>query len=432
VTFLFRFAAFAVLVLTTHVSPGQTSIKAYRADVVMIEAPDTNDSLQKAAGMYVGHDLSKAYFVTAAHAVKFARDHSATVRLSFYLNASSIEASVFGKSDDDRDLAIIVIPVTNLPGAIRRTASKDPVDGMPIHIIGHPTGNDWQIWDGSVQNEVAVESKAQWFSGSGGTAMEGYSGGPVLDSTGNFLGMHIKGGLGYTVQLKSSAILEQLRIWGVPSDNVTLEDTDTRRFRIARQMIDALRQDDAETVRASFSKQARDSFSNTQLLQTWAIDMAVLGTFISMTSQTRHVVGSSTLYVTAMRYEKGMFEVRLLFDGDDQIINFWLATLSGVPTAQMEKVAKEAVQRLADGDYIGAYNTVPDSFRSFTSSDALHQMWTTWENTAGKFAEIEWSQKVQDFDLVSVRCKFANKDVIVQVQLSPSMQVINYNAIPAP
>jgi hypothetical protein len=399
-------------------------------DVVLIDVPGQDGSLERGAGMYVGHDATRAYFVTAAHVIL--SNKATKVRMAYFQTATWIDASVYENCDADRDLVVISAPAASLPANIRRVASKDPVVSKTIRMIGHPDAGTWQTWTGSVQNEVSVDGKPQWFSGSGGSSLGGYSGSPVLDADGNFLGIHLSEGAGFTRQLKSSAILDDLRVWGVPVDNITLEDVDTRRFRVAQEMIDALNQDDGDTARANFSTQGKNIMSNSQLTGNWHIDMGVLGDFKKIDRQTKRDEFGNMLYVTALRYEKGTFEVRLLFDSNDQIINFWFATLSGRDPKQMEQAATEAVQKLADGKDVEVYNNVPDSLRSFTSPEMLRQMWTTWQSTAGQFVQIESAQKVVDFDLVAVRCKFANKDVIVQVQFSPSMQVMSYNAFPAP
>ena len=171
---------------------GQISVGVFRADTVVVEVTGQDGSVEKAAGMLVGRDNAKAYFVTAAHVIL--SNKATKVRISYFNTASWVDASIFGSNDQDRDLEVITAPVGTLPGGIRRTTSVDPVVTAKFSLIGHPAAGDWQITTGLIQNELSADGKPQWFTGSGSASMGGYSGGPVFDEAGHFLGIHERGG----------------------------------------------------------------------------------------------------------------------------------------------------------------------------------------------------------------------------------------------
>ena len=62
---------------------------------------------------------------------------------------------------------------------------------VPVHVIGHPSAGEWSVWRGSVQNEnVSGNDFSRFTTNRDESLAGGYSGGPVFDSEGNFLGMH--------------------------------------------------------------------------------------------------------------------------------------------------------------------------------------------------------------------------------------------------
>jgi Trypsin-like peptidase domain/Protein of unknown function (DUF3887) len=426
--------AFATGILATAVvlpCSAQVSVDSRRSDVVVLTAAGANDTTERAAGMYVGHDASNAFFITAAHALTHAQ--AGNVQITPYGSAVPIGAGIVEQKDDVLDLAVVYIPVGSLPGGISRAGSREPVNGSRIRIIGNPAQGDWQTWTGVVQNEVSAENHTEWFSGNSDASMaEGFSGGPVFDDAANFVGMHLAATASYTVQIRSSAILTPLNAWHVPTDNIAFEDTDTRRFRFAREMVQALRDDNIDLARTNFSTAAKDSTSNQQLRTVWSTDVGVLGSFQAVASQSKRVITGSTLYVTRMTFTGGALELRLLFDNDDHIINLWLATLGSSTSTQLEEAAKAFIQQMADQKFEQIYANVPESLKLYTSAQALQQTWMGWKGQAGEFVQIDAAQKVIDFDMVVVRCKFERAEILIQVQFSPSLQVMSFFAVPAP
>jgi ketosteroid isomerase-like protein len=185
---------------------------------------------ETAAGFFVGKDQQTAYFITACHAVtQKDKDENisrvASVDLQFRNSPAVFRASVFERYDQDLDLAVVQIPVANLPSGLIEIQRKDAAPGIAVHVIGHPSAGDWSVTPASVQGVSTPDGKIQHFTTARDNSLaEGYSGGPIFDSEGLFLGMHTASARTYGVEAKSGDIASQLRAWRVPTNSL-LEPT---------------------------------------------------------------------------------------------------------------------------------------------------------------------------------------------------------------
>ncbi len=177
---------------------------------------------ETAAGVFVGKDRQSAYFITACHAVIQDDARVRSVQLRFHDSPHDYNATVFEHYDPVLDLAIVLVPVGDLPSGMRELVRRDPTLGMPVHVIGHPAAGDWSMASGTVQNLNTPTGDIHHFITSRDNSLaEGHSGGPVFDALGSFLGMHTASGPTYGIEAKSGEILNQLAAWHVPSNNIT-------------------------------------------------------------------------------------------------------------------------------------------------------------------------------------------------------------------
>ncbi len=177
---------------------------------------------ETAAGVFVGRDRQSAYFITACHAVIQDDVRVRSVQLRFHDSPHDYNATVFEHYDPVLDLAVVMVPVADLPSGMRELVRRDPTLGIPIHVIGHPAAGDWSVASGTVQNLNTATGDIHHFTTSRDNSLaEGHSGGPVFDALGSFLGMHTASGPTYGIEAKSGEILNQLSAWHVPTNNVT-------------------------------------------------------------------------------------------------------------------------------------------------------------------------------------------------------------------
>jgi len=196
-------------------------LQTQRMEVVKIRVVREGKPDETAAGLYVGRDLNNAYFITANHAAGPGSEPIKALKIQFYNNVQEFEAA-FALNDysTDLDLAVIQSSSMHLPSNIPSIKNKDPQADTLVHIIGHPPKGPWSVWPGNIQNENASGNVRRFLTNRDFSLTGGYSGGPVFDSQGFFLGMHLETDAFFGICSKSSDILRQLSAWKVPVNNV--------------------------------------------------------------------------------------------------------------------------------------------------------------------------------------------------------------------
>jgi|HubBroStandDraft_6_1064221.scaffolds.fasta_scaffold91448_2 hypothetical protein len=188
-------------------------------------------SSETAAGVYVGKDQKNAFFVTAFHFVQDEKDTGGVVEnveLQFYSGTTWVAANVFSRYDGSMDLAVVYVPAVDLPAGIIPIPANDPRVLLSIHIIGHPPSGDWNMWAGTIESETGLQNDERFFSTNTDDSLtKGFSGGAVLDPQGNFIGMHQATESKVGKNLKSGAIVAKLRLWNVPTNNISGANTVT-------------------------------------------------------------------------------------------------------------------------------------------------------------------------------------------------------------
>jgi hypothetical protein len=220
----------AMILLLRCSTAGQSTIESLdtqRMDVVKIRSHPSGRAAESAAGVYVGRDQQNAFFITTLHSLRKQVgindpvDPVENVELQFYSGTTRFTATVLDKYDADIDLAVVYVPAVDLPSRTITIPANDPSALLSIHIIGHPPSGDWSVWKGAIQSETGVKNDERVFSTETNESLtKGFSGGPVLDSRGNFIGMHRGSESKIALNLKSGSILAKLRLWHVPTDNL--------------------------------------------------------------------------------------------------------------------------------------------------------------------------------------------------------------------
>lgn len=213
-----------IVVSSRGIASAQSSPDAQRAEVVKLRVHRANQSSDEtAAGLFVGKDQQRAYFITAYHAIKAdeQRGPVQSVQIQFFGSPQNFSATVLENFNAELDLGVVSTAIANLPPELPKILRKD-VSVTPISIIGHPAGGFWRVWPGNVQSEiVSVTDIHRFLTSRDDSLAEGFSGGAVLDSSGAFLGMHTSTDRKYGFAAKSREIVDQLAAWQVPADNLT-------------------------------------------------------------------------------------------------------------------------------------------------------------------------------------------------------------------
>jgi trypsin-like peptidase len=215
-----------ILCLTGEIV-GQGNTDVERAVVVRLHMHfSTQKKDETAAGLLVGKDPQYAYFITARHAVVDEVGnqelHSESTELWFYDRNQSVKAQVFAHTDALLDLGVVYVPVTELPINLPQIVRKGVAVNASVVIVGHPAAGDWSFWPGKIQNENAPNGDVHHFVTTTDPSLaHGYSGGPVFDSEGYLIGMHVATEASYGIAAKAADIAAQLEAWRIPRNNVT-------------------------------------------------------------------------------------------------------------------------------------------------------------------------------------------------------------------
>jgi len=187
-----------------------------------------NESYETASGVYVGRDRQNAYFITARHAIAPDEEKPPVrdIEMQFYTTGNPFRAQIFQKFNTDLDLGVVSTGSADFPSNPPLLVAGDVREGMKVEIWGHPPGSNWNNWSGEIQSENGTSDEVRRFKTNLDNSLAGgYSGGPVFDTDGNFLGMHIHAEDKYGIAVKSGDILRQLEAWRIPTNNVTTLDS---------------------------------------------------------------------------------------------------------------------------------------------------------------------------------------------------------------
>lgn len=200
-------------------------LEAQKAAVVKVLVKRKDGTTDQATGLFVGVKGEDAYLITALHAIVEdpKSDYPVLVKsIEVRFRASNgLAAIAEPKVSQGLDLGVVRVSASKIPRSLPKILLKDAAEGVLVHIIGNPASGDWSVWSGDIQNATVSNNPRLFRTSTNGALAGGYSGGPVLDYGGAFLGMHTSTTSDYGTAAKSQAIVQQLQAWTIPTDNLT-------------------------------------------------------------------------------------------------------------------------------------------------------------------------------------------------------------------
>ena len=173
-------------------------------------------------GLVIQRDGNRTLIITNRHVIfdQATRKQGQNIQVEFFSEPPSGQlrmrrnARILGMTSADDNLDIAVLEVTGpLPDDIKplRTSSNPLQREMRVRAIGHPVrGFPWSIEPGTISSY-----NSQQFQISGTAIQAGNSGGPVINSENQLLGIvvEVDGGLGFAYPMP--VIMEKLRALGI-------------------------------------------------------------------------------------------------------------------------------------------------------------------------------------------------------------------------
>lgn len=218
----------AVLIWTTSNAAQQrdlTDVIRQSVDsVVLVEVRDASDKTIKTGSGFIAS--SDGRIVTNYHVVKGAR--SAYVKLS---NGAFFKVDGLIASDADADIAVLKVAANNLPALVFGDSEKAAV-GQSVVAIGSPLGLESSVSNGIV-SAIREEGGRKWIQTTAAASV-GNSGGPLIDSSGEVLGIlawKLVGGENLNFAVPSNSVKALLAFAG--SSVKPLDSGASRRFKFA-------------------------------------------------------------------------------------------------------------------------------------------------------------------------------------------------------
>ena len=206
-----------------YLPKNEPAVAILRSVVLIIaEFSGERQGSDQGAGLVIQRDGNRTLIITNRHVIfdQATRKQGQNIQIEFFSEPPSGKlrmrrnARVLGMTSADDNLDIAVLEVTGpLPDDIKPLpTSSNPIQRqMAVRAIGHPLGGiDWSIQPGTISSY-----NSQQLQISGAAIQAGNSGGPVINSENQVLGIvvEIKGNLGFAYSMP--VIMEKLRQLGI-------------------------------------------------------------------------------------------------------------------------------------------------------------------------------------------------------------------------
>jgi hypothetical protein len=209
------------------------------------------------------------------------------------------------------------------------------------------------------------------------------------------------------------------------------QSSDEKRLAIAKNVMEDITHDRLAAVRARFSADLKEDFSESDLKGVRDELVEVAGGFQSHIAQSARTVQGAPVYVARSQFEHYKVELKLMFDDADQITNFRIAPISDATPESMEASARAIAALLGKQEFDEVDAKFNDRMKESMPTGRLGASWMHVMMHLGSFKTIRTARKDPEFDRVDVRCEFENGPMIVRVAFDPSGKVEGLWMLPA-
>ena len=209
------------------------------------------------------------------------------------------------------------------------------------------------------------------------------------------------------------------------------QTSDEKRLAITKDVMDDIAHGRLASVRARFSADLKDDFTENDLKAVRGELAEVAGAFQAQISQTTRMVQGAPIYVSNSQFEHYKVELKLMFDDANQITNFRIAPISDLTPESMEASAQAIAILLGKQQFDEVNARFNDRMKEAMPIGRLGASWMHVMMHLGPFKSIRTARKDPEYDRVDVRCEFENGPMIVRVGFDPSGKVEGLWMLPA-
>lgn len=218
--------------------------------VVKIEALKDNDVVETGTGIIIGFDDSVTYILTASHVVENSRE----ISVEFFKRPTKIKKAEVLFSNDFNDVAAIFCEGATFVNTFKSLPITDfyssGLETAEVYAIGNPGDNDWALTKGFLIRSKDI-SKIGF---SGDAANPGNSGGPLLNSKMEFIGLINEKAEDKGIALRAYLVFEMIKLWNINPNKLNIQN---RSMVIEGPVVEHL---DTDIGRIVFSKLSPDQF----------------------------------------------------------------------------------------------------------------------------------------------------------------------------
>jgi hypothetical protein len=155
-----------------------------------------------------------------------------------------------------------------------------------------------------------------------------------------------------------------------------------------------------------------------------------VGSYKRTTSTQTTSVNNIPIYVVHGEFEKALVDLRLAFDGTNQLSYFLVTPLSALPKRDIERMATGVAS-----DFFGQkFSEVSAKFDATLGNQLpegrLREIWTQATNATGNFTRPITAAKNHDFDFVDVLCQMQGGKLVVRVGYDLDMKINTFVITP--
>jgi hypothetical protein len=172
-----------------------------------------------------------------------------------------------------------------------------------------------------------------------------------------------------------------------------------------------------------FTPELKDEISEDKMQFVWNRLLGVSGAFQKQLSQTARTIHGTTIFVAKSQFEDSKVELRLAFNGENQITRIWLAPVSDLSPEDMEATAKRVVDLIRQKQFEQLSVDFTTELKASMPPERLDMSWGHVVSHLGPFKNIKLVSKDDELDFVDVTCAFETGEIIVRVAFDPSGKI---------
>jgi hypothetical protein len=233
-----------------------------------------------------------------------------------------------------------------------------------------------------------------------------------------------------TMRLLRAFPLIVLIIFGT-TEHGRAQSPDDIRLSVTKDVMDEIARDQLASVCERFSPDLKDSLSEDKMRVVLNELVAVSGAFQRQISQSTRTVQGAQIYVSKSQFENFKVELRLAFNGSNQITRVSIAPVSDLSPESMEASAKALTDLLRQNSFDLLSSRFNDRMKTAMPRERLEASWSHVILHLGQFKSVKLARKDPELDLVDVRCEFEHGEATVRVAFDASGKVSGLWMLPA-